>query len=113
VSGVARVIASADHGAELLPGEVLVTTLTTPDWVPIMRRAAAIVTETGGMTSHAAIVSRELGLPCVVGARDATHVLRTGLAITVDARAGVVSQGATRAEASSLRQRQSLRHGST
>ena len=59
-------------------GEILVTRMTSPDWVPIMRRAAAIVTDAGGMTSHAAIVARELGLPCIVGAHDATRVLTTG-----------------------------------
>jgi pyruvate,water dikinase len=93
-TGQTRVLGSAERGAELQPGEILVTTITTPDWVPIMRRAAAIVTETGGMTSHAAIVSRELGLPCVVGARGATTVLKTGMLVTVDARAGEVLEGA-------------------
>src|SRR5690606_17470883 len=69
-SGVVRVLASPQEGGKLDEGEVLVTTRTAPDWVPIMRRAAAIVTDAGGMTSHAAIVSRELGLPCIVGARE-------------------------------------------
>jgi pyruvate,water dikinase len=74
-------------------GEVLVTRMTSPDWVPIMRRAAAIVTDAGGMTSHAAIVARELGLPCVVGARNATRVLETGMVVTVDGSTGTVSEG--------------------
>ena len=56
-------------------GEVLVTHMTAPDWVPLMRKAAAIVTDSGGMTCHAAIVSRELGIPCVVGTGEATEVL--------------------------------------
>ena len=66
------------EGAELPAGEVLVAPMTTPDWVPTLRRAAAVVTDSGGMTCHAAIVSRELGVPCVVGTRDATPVLRDG-----------------------------------
>lgn len=74
-------------------GEILVTHMTTPDWVPIMRRAKAIVTETGGMTSHAAIVARELGLPCIVGAHDATRILATGTLVTVDGTAGTVMRG--------------------
>ncbi len=71
--------------AELAEGEVLVTHMTAPDWVPLMRRAAAIVTDSGGMTCHAAIVSRELGIPCVVGTAEATRVLRDGELVTVDA----------------------------
>jgi pyruvate,water dikinase len=67
---------------------ILVTAMTDPDWVPIMARAAAIVTDHGGRTSHAAIVSRELGLPAVVGARDATRVLRNGQPVTVSCAEG-------------------------
>ena len=70
--------------------------MTAPDWVPLMRRAAAIVTDSGGMTCHAAIVSRELGIPCVVGTGDATKVLRDGEVVTVDAGAGVVTEGDAR-----------------
>ena len=87
-------LASPDEGAAMQPGEILVTHMTSPDWVPIMRRAAAIVTDAGGMTSHAAIVARELGLPCIVGAHDATRVLSTGVVVTVDGAAGTVSEGA-------------------
>jgi pyruvate,water dikinase len=92
-SGVARVLESPDEGAKMEDGEILVTRMTSPDWVPIMRKAAAIVTDAGGMTSHAAIVARELGLPCIVGARTATQVLTTGMTITVDGRAGTVIEG--------------------
>jgi pyruvate,water dikinase len=92
-SGAARVLGSPDEGAAMLDGEILVTRMTSPDWVPIMRKAAAIVTDAGGMTSHAAIVARELGLPCIVGARTATQVLTTGMIITVDGRAGTVIAG--------------------
>ena len=92
-SGAVRVLASPDDSAALRPGEILVASMTSPDWVPLMRRAAAVVTDAGGMTSHAAIVSRELGIPCVVGTRDATRVLRDGMIVTVDARAGTVVEG--------------------
>src|SRR5690606_13109273 len=92
-SGVVRVLSSPQEGGNLEAGEILVTTRTAPDWVPIMRRAAAIVTDAGGMTSHAAIVSRELGVPCIVGARDATRTLRDGMTVTVDAREGAVLEG--------------------
>ena len=68
--------------------------LTAPDWVPLMRRAAAIVTDSGGMTCHAAIVSRELGIPCVVGTAEATEKLRDGEVVTVDAGPGEIREGA-------------------
>jgi pyruvate, water dikinase len=94
-SGPVRIIASLEGSGELAEGEVLVTHMTAPDWVPLMRRAAAIVTDSGGMTCHAAIVSRELGIPCVVGTAEATKVLRDGELVTVDATRGVVTEGAT------------------
>lgn len=93
-SGTVRVLESPADDAKMQDGEVLVTHMTSPDWVPIMRRAAAIVTDAGGMTSHAAIVARELGLPCIVGAHDATKTLQTGMAVTVDGSVGTVSAGA-------------------
>lgn len=78
-------------------GEVLVTTMTSPDWVPAMKKAVAIVTDAGGMTCHASIVSRELGIPCVVGTKsrsvEATGVLKTGQDITIDARNGIIYDG--------------------
>ncbi|HEU4975270.1 MAG TPA: PEP/pyruvate-binding domain-containing protein, partial [Baekduia sp.] len=89
---VHRVRTLADAG-DFSAGEVLVTHMTAPDWVPLMRRAAAIVTDSGGMTCHAAIVSRELGVPCLVGTGNATTVLRDGETVTVDAGAGVVTAG--------------------
>lgn len=92
-TGRVRVLRSPQEGRELSPGEILVAPMTTPDWVPFMRRAAAIVTDSGGSTSHAAIVSRELGLPCIVGARKATTTLKTGELVTVDGRAGTVVAG--------------------
>jgi pyruvate, water dikinase len=92
-AGAVRILASADEGDQLIDGEVLVAHMTSPDWVPIMRRASALVTDGGGMTCHAAIVSRELGVPCVVGARTATTVLRNGEIVTVDGAQGVVLEG--------------------
>jgi len=92
--GAVRVLARPEEGDRLREGEVLATARTAPDWVPIMRRAAAIVTDAGGMTSHAAIVSRELGVPCIVGTREATKVLEDGMTVTVDADAGTVTEGA-------------------
>ncbi|MGD0880293.1 MAG: phosphoenolpyruvate synthase [Acidimicrobiales bacterium] len=96
-SGPARLLQSPDEGERLLDGEVLVAPMTSPDWVPVMRRAAALVTDGGGMTCHAAIVSRELGLPCVVGTRTATTVLRDGEVVTVDGERGQVLEGVVRA----------------
>lgn len=105
-AGTVRVLASPEEEGKLKPGEVLVTTRTAPDWVPIMRRAAAIITDSGGMTSHAAIVSRELGLPCIVGARDATKMLRDGMVVTVNAREGTVLAGDVTAGAEGEREAQ-------
>ena len=93
-SGAVRVLHGTDESDRLQPGEILVAPMTSPDWVPIMRRAAALVTDGGGMTCHAAIVSRELGVPCVVGARNATTVLRDGEMVTVDGAQGLVYEGA-------------------
>ncbi|MBC6445843.1 phosphoenolpyruvate synthase [Actinokineospora xionganensis] len=93
VVGRVRVLTSPEQGGALLAGEVLVAPMTNPDWVPTIRRAAALVTDSGGMTCHAAIVARELGVPCVVGARTATTDLADGLLVTVDGSAGVVFAG--------------------
>ena len=93
-TGAVRILDSAEQGDQLLDGEVLVAKMTSPDWVPTMRRASALVTDGGGITCHAAIVSRELRVPCVVGARNATTVLRTGEVITVDGAQGLVYEGA-------------------
>jgi len=101
-SGPVRVLLSPDEGDQLLDGEVLVAPMTSPDWVPAMRRAAALVTDGGGMTCHAAIVSRELGVPCVVGTRTATAVLRDGEEVTVDGARGQVIEGIVSAPAASV-----------
>jgi pyruvate,water dikinase len=91
--GRAHVILSVAHVSEFQSGEVLVTEMTTPDWVPTMKKAKAIVTDAGGMTCHAAIVSRELGIPCITGTKIGTHTIHTGEEVTVDAKMGVVYQG--------------------
>jgi pyruvate,water dikinase len=91
--GVARILSGAKDMEKLKPGEILVTTMTTPDMVPAMAHAAGIVTDEGGMTCHAAIVSRELGVPCVVGTRTATQTLTEGTEVTVDGKTGQVYRG--------------------
>ena len=97
--GTARLLVGAKDMDRLLPGEVLVTSMTTPDMVPAMTKAAAIVTDEGGMTCHAAIVSRELGVPCVVGTRTATKSIADGESVTIDGKTGSVYRGLGRAKA--------------
>ncbi len=87
-SGKARVIHSTDELERFKAGEVLVAPMTDPDWEPVMKRASAIVTDHGGRTCHAAIVSRELGLPCVVGTGTASTSVETGSVITVSCAEG-------------------------
>jgi pyruvate,water dikinase len=89
-AGKVRVLHNAKSINSFEKGEVLVTEITDPDWEPIMKIASAIVTDEGGRTSHAAIVSRELGIPCIVGSGDATKVLKNGQEVTVDASGGQV-----------------------
>lgn len=95
-NGKANVIHHAEEIHQFKKGDVLVTDMTDPDWVPIMKIAAAIVTNRGGRTCHAAIVSRELGIPCVVGTNDATDVIKHGKKITIacEGEAGNVYEGA-------------------
>ncbi|BBY62211.1 phosphoenolpyruvate synthase [Mycolicibacterium helvum] len=92
-AGTVRVLLTPAEGGKLLDGEVLVAQMTNPDWLPTMRRASALVTDTGGMTCHAAIVARELGVPCIVGARTATTDLKDGMVVTVDGTHGRVLTG--------------------
>jgi pyruvate,water dikinase len=82
-AGRVRVVRGAEELTTVAAGDVLVTEMTDPDWEPVMKRVAALVTDQGGRTAHAAIVSRELGLPCIVGVGDATSVLRDGDEVTV------------------------------
>ncbi len=95
-SGKVQIISSSVELDKVKEGDILTTTMTNPDMVPAMRRASAIVTDEGGMTCHAAIVSRELGIPCVVGTMKATKVLKDGWEITVDGSKGVVYRGLTK-----------------
>ena len=90
VSGVARVVAGAHDIAAVCDGDIIVTTMTDPDWVPVMRRAGGIVTDRGGRTCHAAIVSRELGIPAIVGTKNGTEVIKDGSLITLDCSDGAV-----------------------
>lgn len=88
VSGTVCLIEHAKDIEKFVEGSILVTGTTDPDWVPIMKKAAAIITDHGGRTSHAAIVSRELGLPAIVGTGDATHILHDEQEVTVDCAGG-------------------------
>jgi pyruvate,water dikinase len=90
VTGIVNILKSAKEIGKIKRGDILVTDMTTPDFVPAMKKAVAIVTNKGGQTSHAAIVSRELGVPCVVGTKTATTTLKQGRIITVDGAAGRV-----------------------
>jgi pyruvate, water dikinase len=91
--GTVKIVADAGQIDKVLQGDVLVAEMTTPDFVPAMKRAAAIVTDRGGRTAHAAIVSRELGIPCVVGTGNAMATLKDGQVITVDGSTGKVYNG--------------------
>ena len=90
VEGTVRVLTSDAQGADLRPGDVLVTTVTNVGWTPLFPRAAAVVTDIGAPLSHAAIVARELGIPAVVGTGNATTRLRTGDRVRVDGGSGTV-----------------------
>ncbi len=87
-AGKVRILYNLEDAAEFQEGEILVTDITDPDWEPIMKKAAAIVTNRGGRTAHAAIVARELGIPAVVGTNDATEVLKNGMEVTVSCAEG-------------------------
>jgi len=91
--GPVKIVLGPEAIDQVLEGDILVAEMTTPDFVPAMKRAAAIVTDKGGRTCHAAIVSRELGIPCVVGTERATQILTPGLLVTVDGSRGRVYEG--------------------
>lgn len=90
--GTARIIIGAADFAKLQPGDILLAEMTRPDFLPIMKKAAAIVTDEGGLTCHAAIVARELGIPCVVGTRNGTRVFQDDLRLKVDANRGIITK---------------------
>lgn len=89
VAGAVRIIEHHDQAATFQQGEILVTRMTNPDWLPIMRKAGGIITDLGGRTCHAAIISRELGIPAVIGTGNATHLLVDGARVTVDCSQGL------------------------
>jgi pyruvate,water dikinase len=91
--GKVKIVRTAKEIKNMERGDILVTEMTTPDFVPGMKKAAAIVTDTGGMTSHAAIVSRELGVPCVVGTGNATSTLKDDMDVSVDGSHGIIYEG--------------------
>jgi pyruvate,water dikinase len=97
-SGKVKILQNIEELDKVKEGDVLVTTMTNPDMVPAMKRAVAIVTDEGGMTCHAAIVSRELGIPSIVGTGKGTSLLKEGRDITVDGSRGVVYEGAMKIE---------------
>ncbi len=92
-AGPVKVVHNVEELSKVTKGDVMVTTMTTPDMVPAMQRAGAIITNEGGMTCHAAIVSREMGTPCIVGTDHATEVLRDNEIVTVHASRGIVYEG--------------------
>ena len=92
-TGKVVILKSAKELSRIKQGDVLVTEMTNPDFVPAMKKASAIVTDRGGRTSHAAIVSRELGIACVVGTQNATKILKEGMVITVDGAKGLIYEG--------------------
>lgn len=92
VRGTARIILSANDINLVQPGDILIAVMTRPDYVPGMKKAAAVVTDEGGITSHAAIVSRELGVPCIIGTKIATRVFKNGDLLEVNANHGVVKK---------------------
>ncbi|MBR5503843.1 MAG: phosphoenolpyruvate synthase [Methanobrevibacter sp.] len=97
-SGTVKVILNLDELDKVQEGDVMVTTMTTPDMVPAMKRANGIVTDEGGVTCHAAIISRELGIPCVVGTGDATTTLKENDKVTADGKKGLVYKGIIKGE---------------
>ena len=97
-SGKVKIILDSKDAYKVSKGDILVARMTSPDFVPAMKRAVGIITDEGGATCHAAIVSRELGIPCVVGTMTATAMLKEGQEVTVDAFAGVVYAGRQEAE---------------
>ncbi len=102
VSGPVKLIPDIKYLEKVKPGDIMVTDMTTPDFVPAMKRAAGIITNRGGLTSHAAIVSRELGVPCVVGTTTATKVLKDGMIVTLDGHTGEIYKGAVKLSAAAL-----------
>ena len=97
-SGSVKIILDLDELDKIEDGDIMVTTMTTPDMVPAMRKSSGIITDEGGVTCHASIISRELGIPCVVGTGEATNVLNDKQEVTIDGKKGLVYEGLLEAE---------------
>ena len=104
--GAVHLVFNIENADLLQAGQVLTTTMTNPDMVPSMQRSAAVITDVGGMICHAAIVSRELGIPCVVGTKYATQMLPAGSMVTVDGSAGLIYRGLVEAQSDAVPARQ-------
>ncbi len=92
IHGIVRVLFTSEEIPKFVNGEILVMPMTTPEFVPAMRRALAIITDEGGLTCHAAIVSRELGKPCIIGTKTATQILNDGDRVEIDLNAGIIKK---------------------
>ena len=90
VSGIVRIIHTKEDFTKIKGGEILVTHETTPDYLTILNKVKAIVTDEGGVTSHAAVISREMRIPCVIGTKIATKLLKNGDFVNVDANKGII-----------------------
>ncbi len=101
-SGAVRIVTKLDQLDQVTEGDIIVSKMTMPDMVPAMKRAGAIITDEGGMTSHASIVSREMGVPAVVGTQNATQRLENGQLVTVDGAMGIVREGGTDGDESTI-----------
>ena len=108
VSGTVKIVRDLDELDKILDGDILVTTMTTPDMVPAMKRANGIVTDEGGVTCHAAIISRELGIPCVSGTGEATKTLKENSKVTIDGKKGLVFEGVIESQESSQSSEQTV-----
>ena len=97
-SGVVKIVRDIQELSKVKEGDILVTVMTTPDMVPVMSIAKGIITDEGGMTCHAAIVSRELGIPCIVGTKNATVLLKENMVVSVDGTKGIVTSGTKKIE---------------
>lgn len=98
-SGKVKIIKNTDELDKIQKGDILTTVMTTPDMVPAMKRASGIITDEGGVTCHAAIISRELGIPCVVGTGDATKILKENSVVSLDGNKGLIYEGRIEEEA--------------
>ncbi|MFA5125493.1 MAG: phosphoenolpyruvate synthase [archaeon] len=93
ITGIVKVVPEIKDIEKVTTGDILVTKMTSPSWVPVMKKASGIITNEGGTTCHAAIVSRELGIPCVVGTSNATNILKDGMKVTIDGFNGKIYEG--------------------